>query len=144
MEELSLKIDESPGLAKLQQLGLVMDKFNRSAAPDSLPTEFKVFEIFRANSRLGFCYGYNVSKIFFLDVFYLRRDERGRGLGSEFLNRVETSLHQRGILRIMISTADFQGALGFWQRSGFAVLWQFPGGDDHILYGLTKSLDGKI
>jgi GNAT superfamily N-acetyltransferase len=76
----------------------------------------------------------------FLNDLSVCDDQRGSGLGSALLSRLEAEVRARGGKFVWLTTFDFQ-ALGFYQKHGYRVVGQmddFPPG--HTLYTLRKDL----
>ncbi|HVU12804.1 MAG TPA: GNAT family N-acetyltransferase [Phototrophicaceae bacterium] len=75
-----------------------------------------------------------------INIFWLRDDLRGQGLGSKLLKQAEEEAVRRGCANAHLDTMDFQ-ALGFYQKYGytvFGVLDGLPAG--HVRYYLRKPL----
>jgi GNAT superfamily N-acetyltransferase len=76
-----------------------------------------------------------------INIFWLRDDLRGRGLGSHLLRMAEAEAVRRGCKYAHLDTLDFQ-ALDFYARRGYTVFGQLddlpPG---HTRYYLRKTLE---
>lgn len=76
----------------------------------------------------------------FVEVFWIDEQYRGRGIGTELLNKVETHAKDVGCTFIHLDTFSFQ-AIDFYKKCGysvFAVLDDYP--DDIKRYFLKKHL----
>ena len=76
-----------------------------------------------------------------INIFWLRDDQRGQGLGSRLLMMAETEAKRRGCKHAHVDTLDFQ-ALGFYQKYGYTVFGQIDGlPPGHTRYYLRKTLE---
>ncbi|HEX9065459.1 MAG TPA: GNAT family N-acetyltransferase [Streptosporangiaceae bacterium] len=76
----------------------------------------------------------------YIDVFWIRADQRGAGLGSRMLAAAEAEMRRRGCSRVALSTHSFQ-APGFYARAGYTECGRspdYPNGHSEI--HLTKRL----
>ena len=62
----------------------------------------------------------------FIDWLWLAPDQRGKGLGSELLERAETIARGRGATNAYTDTFSFQ-APGFWTRHGYVEFGRLDG-----------------
>jgi GNAT superfamily N-acetyltransferase len=70
----------------------------------------------------------------YVELFWVRDDQRGNGLGARMLAAAETEIRGRGCDRVALSTHSFQ-APGFYARFGYAECGRTPGypnGHDQI------------
>jgi len=76
-----------------------------------------------------------------INIFWLRDDLRGRGLGSRLMKMAEAEAKRRGCKNAHLDTLDFQ-ALGFYKKHGYVVFGQIDGlPPGHTRYYLRKSLE---
>jgi len=76
----------------------------------------------------------------YIDLLWVRSDQRGSGLGSRLLATAEEEIARRGCDRVVLSTHSFQ-APGFYARFGYEECGRargYPRGYDQIY--LAKSL----
>ncbi|MFL6205892.1 MAG: GNAT family N-acetyltransferase [Acidimicrobiales bacterium] len=78
-----------------------------------------------------------------IDLVWVREDQRGTGLGSDLLRRIEQRARdERGCVGVRLDTWGFQ-AKPFYEKQGytvFGVLEDYPPGETEYL--LAKRLDG--
>jgi GNAT superfamily N-acetyltransferase len=77
----------------------------------------------------------------YVDLLWVREDERGSGLGARLLATAEAEIRRRGCDRVALSTHTFQ-APGFYARLGYAECGRTPGyphghDDIHLVKQLT-------
>lgn len=63
--------------------------------------------------------------LLFVDLFYLPRELRGSGLGSQILRRAEEEGRSRGCRAAVLYTISFQ-APGFYKKHGWQVFGEIP------------------
>ena len=77
-----------------------------------------------------------------IDLVWVREDQRGSGLGSDLLGRIEARARdERGCIGVRLDTWGFQ-AKPFYEKQGytlFGVLEDYPPGETE--YQLFKRLD---
>lgn len=56
-----------------------------------------------------------------VDLMYVSRDFRRKGIGSEILNRMGTEAKSRGAAYLYISSAETNSAVSFYRKNGSAV-----------------------
>lgn len=84
----------------------------------------------------------------YLVTFSIAEDERGRGLGRDFLNKVIQRLREEGLLRIRLTVSpDNLAARSLYERAGFqavSFLRDYYGiGEDRLLMELRLDSDTK-
>ena len=62
----------------------------------------------------------------FIDWLWLARDQRGKGLGGQLLDRAEAIARDRGCTHAYTDTFSFQ-APGFWARHGYVEFGRLDG-----------------
>lgn len=70
----------------------------------------------------------------YVDVLWVRGDQRGAGLGTRLLAAAEEEMRRRGCDQVGLSTHSFQ-APGFYARFGYTECGRtpaYPRGHDHI------------
>jgi len=77
------------------------------------------------NRPIGGLTGRTSRGLLFVDLFFLRDDLRGGGLGSRVLRLAEDEARRRGCVSAVLYTLSFQ-APGFYERHGYRVLGTVP------------------
>ncbi len=87
---------------------------------------------------LGGVYGVVRWHWFEIDVFWVREDRRGCGLGAQLLAAVERASLAEGARAAMLDTMDFQ-ARGFYEKQGYSLFGELPDySPSHTRYFLSK------
>lgn len=76
----------------------------------------------------------------YIDILWVREENRAQGLGSQLLHAAEAQAQTRGCRSVYLDTFSFQ-ALPFYQKHGYTIFGQLPGFPaDQTRYFLTKAL----
>jgi len=87
----------------------------------------------RGDLRAGLC-GWTWGGCGYIDLLWVRDDQRGGGLGTRLLATAEAEIRRRGCDRVALSTHSFQ-APGFYDRFGYRECGRtpaYPRGYDQI------------
>lgn len=79
-------------------------------------------------------FGWTWGRCGYIDLLWVRSDQRGFGLGSKLLATAEEEIARRGCDQVALSTHSFQ-APGFYARFGYQECGRtpaYPHGHDHI------------
>ena len=82
----------------------------------------------------GGLYGWTWGGCGYIDLLWVREDQRGSGLGSQLLAAAEEEIRVRGCDQVALSTHSFQ-APGFYARLGYREcgrIPEYPRGHDQI------------
>ncbi|MFD6417569.1 GNAT family N-acetyltransferase [Streptomyces sp. NPDC060194] len=113
---------------------------NRATGAD--PEEFSVRVDAPDGELLGGLTGWIWGDACFVDMLWVREDQRGTGLGRDLIAAAEAEALRRGCDRVLVSSFTFQ-APAFYQRLGYVETGRtlgIPGG--HADVHMAKRLDG--
>ena len=65
---------------------------------------------------------------YYIDEFCIKKEEQGRGLGTQFLEAIETYIKQRGMKHIFLQTERTVPAYSFYKKNGYFEL------KDHVSF----------
>ena len=79
----------------------------------------------RSDLRAGL-YGWTWGGCGYIELLWVRDDQRSHGLGARLLASAEAEIARRGCDRVVLSTHSFQ-APGFYARAGYTECGRTPG-----------------
>ncbi|HAX02980.1 MAG: hypothetical protein A2Y45_06065 [Tenericutes bacterium GWC2_34_14] len=71
---------------------------------------------------LGYTFHWWQGKDYFIKEFCIKTDEQGKGLGSMFLNEIESYLLDQGVEAMYLMTEKEIPAFNFYHKNGFKLL----------------------
>lgn len=104
----------------------------------------RIYVAERAGRVVG-CLRYNLfwDNTPFLNLLYVEKDFRGRGVGGQLLRFFEEKMRARSYSAVMTSTQAAESARYFYASQGYTIVGGFwPEGEGYELL-LSKTLDGK-
>ena len=84
----------------------------------------------------GAVYGYIRWDWVYIDILYVSDGQRGKGLGTDLMNKVEEMARSRGMTGLHLTTHDWQGP-DFYEKLGYRLygeLDDFPKGHKRLAY----------
>ena len=111
------------------------------AEPANKPVPLVIIAFDADGAVAGGLFGETQFSWFKLSVMAVRAELRGRGIGTELVQRAEAEAERRGCRYAYVDTMSYQ-APGFYQRLGYRVVGQLDDWDScgHAKYHLMKSL----
>ncbi|MGW1196632.1 GNAT family N-acetyltransferase [Streptomyces sp. NPDC002536] len=139
---IGLTATDAPKPTDVSLISDALDRFNidTTAIDDRRPLAVLVRDS-PTRQVIGGLTGRTSLGLFFLDLFFLPRELRGGGLGSEILRRAENEARARGCRMAVLYTISFQ-APGFYAKHGWRRLGEVPcdpPGTSRVF--MTKDLD---
>lgn len=135
-------IDPSPSPDDVRAVHAGLNDYNLLHAPPHGYQPLTILVRDAAGALAGGLLGASAWGWLHVDIFWLREDARGEGLGSRILAEAEAEARRRGCHHLFLDTMSFQ-ALPFYQKLGYEKWGQlndFPIG--HTRHFLKKRLDG--
>ena len=120
-----------------EQLDREINAFNVAATDHRDLRELSVAARSDDGDLRGGLYGWTWGGCGYVDLLWVRDDQRGLGLGAQLLTAAEGEIRRRGCDRVALNTRSFQ-APGFYGRLGCTECGRTPGyphdyGDIHLL-----------
>ena len=140
---LRLTAAHDPDPAELMFIERSLVQYNIERVGPSLYRRLAVFIRGPSGNVLGGITGSTYWGWLMIDLFWLPEDLRGKGYGQELLTTMEREASGRGCHHACLDTFTFQGAIGFYEKCGYArlgVLPSFPFGHERLY--LVKELRG--
>ena len=138
--DITLKLDPDEADERVVLDGL--REYNKQAGG---PTGYQPIAILlhdEAGKAVGGLTGQTIYGWLFIKLLHIPDAYRGRGFGTQLMERAEVFARERGLTGIWLDTFDFQ-ARPFYEKLGYAVFGTI---DDHPVggarYFLQKRLDG--
>ncbi len=132
MDEAVLVSDDEHGLSDL--LDREINAFNVAATGYDDARMLRIAVRDQAGDLLAGLSGWTWGGCGYIDLFWIRADQRQRGLGSRMLAAAEREIRNRGCDQVALSTHSFQ-APGFYAKAGYIECGRtpaYPRGYDHI------------
>ncbi|WP_343715784.1 GNAT family N-acetyltransferase [Inquilinus sp.] len=125
-ERLAVVLDDDPDLAAKQAAGEALYHHNvqRTGIADRRPIAAIVTDP-ATGAVIGGLWGRTELGLLFIDIAFLPEARRGRGIGGQLLDLIETEARRRGCRHAVVETSTFQ-ALAFYRRHGFRELGRVP------------------
>ena len=137
---MTIKFDttESPAEEDVAYILKHLRAYNRSQAAEQPQRKLAVFARDQDNTIVGGATGEVNWGWLYVEMLWVHEANRGNGIGSELLARIEETARSFNVVGYHLGTTDFQ-ALDFYLRAGYEVWGQlpdFPPG--HTNYSLRK------
>ena len=117
MDDVSLEVtDADHGLR--DRLNAEIIAFNEAATSYTDGALLCITARAAGGELLGGLYGWTWGGCGYIDLLWVREDQRGSGLGSRLLAGAEEEIRSRGCDQVALSTHSFQ-APGFYTRRGY-------------------------
>jgi GNAT superfamily N-acetyltransferase len=133
MDDVSLEVtDADHGLR--DRLNAEIIAFNEAATSYTDGALLCITARAAGGELLGGLYGWTWGGCGYIDLLWVREDQRGSGLGSRLLAGAEEEIRSRGCDQVALSTHSFQ-APGFYARRGYRECGRiraYPRGHDQI------------
>ncbi|MEZ5931526.1 MAG: GNAT family N-acetyltransferase [Alphaproteobacteria bacterium] len=141
MDEFAIDVSDQPADADLiDRIGAGMDETVPNGVAGYAPSPLTI-TLSEGDVIQGALVGASVWDWLYVNLLWVARRERGRGLGVRLMQAAEAEAEQRGLTGIWVSTYSFQ-APTFYEKLGFRTFGRiddFPSG--HVRYFLQKRLD---
>lgn len=135
--QFSLNVDAQARAVVLQGL----EQFNARQIGTTAYEDFQLYARDEQGEVVGGMFGHSGMGWLYIDYFWLRDEQRSKGLGLQLLKRAEEQAQVRGCTGVFLYTYSFQ-APGFYQKHGYqlmGVLEDCPPG--HQRFYLKKLLE---
>jgi GNAT superfamily N-acetyltransferase len=142
-EEYVITVEENPSIEDERAIGAGLNLYNvqQTGRKDSNYRKLVVLAKDESNRVVGGLVGGTYWNWFYVDLFWLEDEMRGKGYGARILNLAEREAARRGCAHVFLDTFSFQ-ARPFYEKHGYRVfgtLDDFPPG--HKRYFLQKDLE---
>jgi GNAT superfamily N-acetyltransferase len=134
-------IEDKPDRADVDWLDEQINAFNIQATGYDDGRELAIFERDITGTIVAGLYGTTWGGCANIDLLWIERSRRGRGLGRKLLRTAEAEALRRGCALVVVSSHEFQ-APNFYRRAGYATastIVDKPVGSSEVY--LTKRLD---
>ncbi|MGE3319480.1 MAG: GNAT family N-acetyltransferase [Candidatus Berkiella sp.] len=124
MDTIEYTIDQNPKPEddKILREGIV--NFNKEVIKEKA-THFSIFA--KNNSQVvGGALVWEHSDALYIDVLWLHKNYRKKGIGTKIISMIDTVAIDKGISKIFVDTYEFQ-AQEFYQKHGFNGIGTIPG-----------------
>lgn len=117
-----MKIEVCKTREEAQQVVDGLNRFNKEKVAWILSALYTPIEIIAKNNNGviigGILGGVGYYAGFYIKIFWIDENERGKGIGSKLLKQAESIAKEKGAELVMVDTFSFQ-ADGFYQKHGY-------------------------
>jgi GNAT superfamily N-acetyltransferase len=115
-------VSDKPNLAAARVISGGLSRYNREMAGYNDARKLSVLVCENGSDKvIGGLLGRTSLGMFFVDLFFLPKSHRGRGVGTRVIEYAEAEAKKRGCSTAVLYTITFQ-APAFYERQGYQVL----------------------
>ena len=126
MTDLKFILTDAPSPSEIDYVGGSLDQFNIDVTgiADNTPVAVLVRSS-ESNELVAGVTGRSSLGLLFLDLFFIKKDLRGSGLGTKMLAMFEEEGRRRNCVSAVLYTISFQ-APWFYEKNGWSVFGEVP------------------